>query len=418
MLAKIKIKVKKIPQIIIALVLGGLFLYPLNILATELTFNNLDNVEIWQINQDINQKLSEIQELNRQIDVYQKNIVAKQREISNLHSQVNTIDESIAKINLEIKAAELEIETVNLRIENTQLKIQAKEKEIDQQKEILAEIIRGLHREQQKSGLLQILILNDNFSDFLAEMDRLKNIQNDLLKGVEDLDNIRIALNSDKDSLEGEKIELDALKNILDSRIESLDSQKTVKFALMQATQGQESKFQELLRQAKEEQEQANKDIIYLERVAREKLNRQLELEAIDSDGLMWPVTSRRITAYFYDPTYPFRNLFEHPAIDIATPQGTPIKAAESGYVARARDGGAKGYSYIMIVHAGGLSTVYGHVNKIIVSEDQFVTKGSIIGYSGGMPGTNGAGPISTGPHLHLEVRLNGVPVDPLKYLP
>ncbi|MFA6307632.1 MAG: peptidoglycan DD-metalloendopeptidase family protein [Patescibacteria group bacterium] len=415
---QIKIKTIKILASILSIAIFGFIFFPYNTKAVEYKLDNLNTVETWQINQDINEKRSEIQELKRQIDIYQKNISAKQREIGNLNNQVSTLNDSIAKINLEIESTQLEIEELDLQIENTQLKIDAKEKEISEQKEILAGIIRSLHRQQQQNSLLEIVILNNNFSDFLADLSRLEDMRDNLFDGVEQLYEIKLALDTDKSSIENKINELNTLNNILDSKKDNLDGQKTVKFSLMAATQGQESKYQELLRQAKQEQEDINNDIVYLEKVAREKVNRQLELENISSDGLMWPVASQRITSYFHDADYPYRYIFEHPAIDIATPQGTALRAADSGYVAKAKDGGSTGYSYIMIVHADGLSTVYGHVNKINVSADQFVSKGDIIGYSGGMPGTRGAGPLTTGPHLHLEIRLNGVPVDPLNYLP
>ena len=194
--------------------------------------------------------------------------------------------------------------------------------------------------------------------------------------------------------------------------------QKVAKNNILQITQGQEASFQQLLEQTRDEQRQLNNDLIYLEKVARERLNRQLALEAIESDGLMWPIGSRIVTSYFYDPDYPYRYIFEHNAIDIATAQGTPVRAADSGYVAKVRNGGQTGYSYLMIIHPDSLSTVYGHLNQINVSLDQFISKGQIIGYSGGLPGTRGSGPFSTGPHLHLEVRYNGLPVNPLNYLP
>ena len=71
-----------------------------------------------------------------------------------------------------------------------------------------------------------------------------------------------------------------------------------------------------------------------------------------------------------------------------------------------------------MIIHGDGLATVYGHVSAVYVTPDQYVTQGQAIGRSGGMPGGIGSGPFTTGPHLHFEVRLNGLPVDPEKYLP
>lgn len=172
------------------------------------------------------------------------------------------------------------------------------------------------------------------------------------------------------------------------------------------------------MEQAKKEQGEAAAEIVSLEKLVRAKLT---ELEGGDlefnDNGMAWPVPRNVVTAYFHDPDYPFRYIFEHPGIDIRAGQGTTLKAAASGYVARTKNGGVSGYSYIMLIHGDGLSTVYGHVSKILVSEDDYVVQGQTIGLTGGIPGTPGAGKLTTGPHLHFEVRLNGIPVDPLSYL-
>lgn len=417
MIHKIKITKQKLFSKVLLVVFSTTFLLPNIVWGVEYTFDETNNKEIWQINQDINNKRASITELKRQIEVYQKNINTKQKELNNLANQVETLNTGIAKINLEINSLELEKETTDLKIKNTELKISAKEKEIAIQKENIAETLRNLHREQQKTGILEMLLLNERFSDFIAELDRLEDLQNGLLDNVKELEKIKNSLISDKEALETDKNELVVLGERLEAKKELLDGQKTVKYSLLEKTHGQEAKFQQLLAQAKAEQAQIDADIVYLEKIAREKLNRKLQSGELQSEGLIWPVPSQIVTAYFHDPDYPYRYIFEHPAIDIRAAQGTPIKAAQSGYVAKTRDGGQYGYSYIMLVHSDGLSTVYGHVNIISVTEDQFVSQGQIIGYSGGMPGTKGAGPFTSGPHLHFETRLNGIPVNPLNYL-
>jgi murein DD-endopeptidase MepM/ murein hydrolase activator NlpD len=123
----------------------------------------------------------------------------------------------------------------------------------------------------------------------------------------------------------------------------------------------------------------------------------------------------RGISAFFHDPTYPFRRLFEHPGIDIPTDVGTPIRAAAGGYVAWNKQGRQYG-NYVMLIHPGGIATVYAHLSRFAAKPDTYVERGDIIGYSGGHPGDEGAG-LSTGAHLHFEVRQNGIPVNPMQFL-
>jgi len=102
-----------------------------------------------------------------------------------------------------------------------------------------------------------------------------------------------------------------------------------------------------------------------------------------------------------------------HQGMDIVVPQGSQVFSAADGVVFLARDGGAKGYSYVLIGHRGGYATLYGHLSQISVVNGQDISQGEVIGYSGGTPGTYGAGLMTTGPHLHFEVIKQGVNIDP-----
>ncbi|WP_052210484.1 peptidoglycan DD-metalloendopeptidase family protein [Thermoanaerobacter sp. YS13] len=108
------------------------------------------------------------------------------------------------------------------------------------------------------------------------------------------------------------------------------------------------------------------------------------------------------------DPKNPNSREF-HTGIDFGVPSGTPIKAVADGIVVLAGEYGGYGKA-VVIKHANGLSTIYGHLSEIKVEAGKEVKQGEIIGLSG----NTGR---STGPHLHFEIRENGQPVDPSLYL-
>ena len=411
-------KHKRIFQTLIVLVFFAVASVP-HAQSIELSLDSTYNQEIWELNQQISDKRKSVEALRQQAAVYKKSLAGKQREIASLSYQISTLNQTITKISLEKEALELSIEEINLQIKNSQLKIQATEEQIADQKESVADLVRTLYIADKQNNVLYLLASTNNLGDYLSQLQSLQGIHDDVLLGIDGLSNLKVALIGEQSDLDAQKENIKGLQVDLDSKSLSLEDQKLVKYSLVNDTRGEEQKYQQLLEDLKDEQSRINNDIVSLEQVAREKLNRQLQGQERDlgSGPMAWPVPSRVITSYFHDPDYPYRNIFEHPALDIKSPQGAPIYAAASGYVARAKDAGLS-YSYIMLIHDNGLSTVYGHVSKIVVEEGSFVTQGQIIGNSGGTPRTAGAGNLTTGPQLHFEIRLNGIPVNPLNYLP
>ncbi|HEY2479493.1 MAG TPA: M23 family metallopeptidase [Solirubrobacterales bacterium] len=128
------------------------------------------------------------------------------------------------------------------------------------------------------------------------------------------------------------------------------------------------------------------------------------------SGAMIWPVDGP-IASGFGPRTIEGHYEF-HPGIDIAVPEGTPIRAALSGTVAftesEAESGGYGNYT--CIDHGGGLSTCYAHQSAFAVDPGQSVQQGEVIGYSG-------CTGYCLGPHVHFEVRINGEVTDPFGYL-
>ncbi len=406
---------KKLPKITVILIIG-LFLFNPTIIFGQ-NFDEASNQEVKAINKEIQDKRERIQKMQEQQEIYAKAIKQKQTEKATLSNQLAILENRLAKAALDIESAQTEIDRTNLEIEKVNLEIGAKDQAITRQKEHIGSVIRLMQQQDNKSAL-EILLLNGTLNEFVSQVKYLEDINQEIGQSLDNLRQYKKDLEDKQKDLSEKKRELAKLKLDIENKKANLASEQQSKVYILDQTKSSEREYQRLLKLAKQEQQQAEYDIVNLEKVARAKLSKisGKALEFNDA-GFIWPVEKNTIMAYFHDPDYPFRYIFEHPAIDIRATQGTTLRAAASGYVAIAKDAG-KGYSYIMIIHGNGLATVYGHVSKIYVAQDEYVIQGQTIGLSGGIPGTNGAGRLTTGPHLHFEVRLNGVPVDPLEYLP
>jgi murein DD-endopeptidase MepM/ murein hydrolase activator NlpD len=144
-----------------------------------------------------------------------------------------------------------------------------------------------------------------------------------------------------------------------------------------------------------------------------ERLEEEIaRLQSSDGEApgvLTWPLNGT-VTSFFGYRVHPILGVRKlHTGIDINGSSGAPIVASADGKVILAQTYGGYGRA-VVIDHGGGMSTLYAHQSAIAVAVGQSVIRGQVIGYVG----CSGS---CTGPHLHYEVRLDGVPVDPLQYL-
>lgn len=129
-------------------------------------------------------------------------------------------------------------------------------------------------------------------------------------------------------------------------------------------------------------------------------------------EELTWPLTGpMKITSPYGERMHPIigEEVF-HRGIDLRAHYGSPILAPADGVVAYTGRKTAYG-NMIVVVHGGGIATVYAHLWKFSVQPYERVKKGQLLGYTGDTG-------FSTGPHLHFEVRQNGEPTNPLEWLP
>lgn len=373
--------------------------------------------EIEDLNKKIAEQQKKIKELETTMANYQKSIDDNRSKAVSLKNQISILDSRLTQLQNDIALTKSKIEQTQLQISALTLSIQEKQTVIDKQKTIITGIIQQVHAGDQKN-YLEVLLTYKNFAEFYDELKNLESVNIDLGRSIKNLRLAKEDLLAKKNEADQTKKKYEALQADLTQKQQSLSEQSGNKQNLLVQTKNSEAKYQTLLTSLKKQYQSVENEVRSYEAQIKKKLEAQDKIPLSGNVAFAWPVPSHYVTAQFHDPTYVFRNVFEHSAVDIRAAHGTAVRAAASGYVAKARTCTTSScYAYVLIVHTGNLSSVYGHLSQISVKDDQFVNQGDIIGYSGATPGTVGAGPFTTGAHLHFEIRLNGIPVNPEKYL-
>lgn len=404
-----------------------------------------------QIQNRLKDSYQDYRSLNGAISDGQQRVNDLRGTLGTLRDQLTQFQTAIDESTRKIAAVSDQIGVAESDIAQLETELSERVAAFEQQKSLVADYMRVTYMNEQRFGEVTdhgtsfdplTLLLSDQ--DVNTILDRMKSL--DILQhtGLTMLDKLAVsqAVVADmKTDLESKRGRLTALRDSLLGEQQTLTDQKMTQARLIQATRGEQSVYESLVAESLKQEDETLLQIAALQQnfsLIRDRIGKlggsvsardiQMLLDSQTkamydyqqlSDGatFAWPVApSRGISAYFRDGAYKARFGLEHRAIDIPTLQGSPVRAPKDGYVYRTKDNGM-GYSYIILSHKDDLMTVYGHVSSILVKEGQFVPAGTVIALSGGLPGTSGAGYLTTGPHLHFEVLKGGSHVDPLNYL-
>ncbi len=364
--------------------------------------------EIDSLQATINAKEARVNELSKKIDAYREKIVKQQAQSVTLNGEVSILENRIAKTELDIEQADEEIDLVNAQIALLTRSLFDLENTLEQDREALIALLRKIQVDDGDM-VLKLFFGTDSFAELFGELQRLEQIQADVKASLERTEKQKDQLIAARELQSKKREQMDTLKATFEEYQERFIREQKSKEQLLSISRNNESEFQSLLRELRQEESSIEQEISELQLKVQSKIK---ESDAVgDSSIMTWPVKSqsRRTSAKFRDPEYPYRHLFQHSGVDMPAKQGTAVLAAAPGYVAWSRVGRQYG-NYVMIIHTNGLATLYAHLSRSFVSADQFVQRGEEIG----AVGSTG---LSTGPHLNFEVRKNGIPTDPIPFL-
>lgn len=351
-----------------------------------------------ELKQQQQQTASELKKLKADRDKQQEYKNALDNQMANLQGQIDNLNEQIIGLDAEIAQKESEIAD--------------KQANIDYDFDLLKQRLRALYLAGEATTL-QIILSSENVTDFIQKTEFMQAITDHDTKLINGLKEDMAAIKVEKEQIEESrkqaaeaKKELDAKSNELSELVEE---SKKVLAELNANVVEVNSKNNELAREKQKADaavDQWYKDY-YAKLAAEGNSGNQASGGYASTGNFTWPCPGyTKLTSYWGDG----RN---HKGIDIAGSgiYGKAIVAADSGKVIQAvHSGWGGGYGLcVYLDHGNGYSTRYGHMSKVLVNTGDVVQKGQVIGYVGSTGD-------SSGPHLHFEIRVNGVAKNPMNW--
>lgn len=339
---------------------------------------------------------------------------------SDTESYVRSLDAQLDGLNTEISRLEGDISSKETSIRETAVCLEEAQGKQEQQYDSMKLRIKYMY-EKGDSSFLDLLLQSKSMSELLNRAEYISKISEYDRKMLDEYVAVKEGIARDKEQLEQEKQDLVSLQESTKAKqasVQKLSDEKTAELERVNSQIGEKTAEAEAYeRDIKAQEDQIKKieaELKRQEEEARKKAEaagKTYNTVSLGNIKFIWPCpASSRITSGFGERESPTAGASSnHKGIDIGASTGSNIVAAAGGTVTIATYSYSAG-NYVMINHGGGVSTVYMHCSKLLVSVGDTVKQGDVIA----KVGSTG---YSTGPHLHFGIRQNGSYVNPLQYV-
>ncbi len=353
-------------------------------------------------------------------------------KINSTQSQINDNTKKKEAIDSEISKVQAQIDTLNSKISDSNNKIAAKQTELtaaeEESKEQYDNYLNRAKMMVERGSVtyLEVLLNSKSFSDLLARYSVVKQIVRYDSQKLDELKAIEQKIAAIKTELENEKANLVSLKADETAQMNTLSAKRAESQKIIAGLEADKSSYEQALDNAEKAEANARAEIKRLAEEAEKKAAAAAAAKSQSggstksstatysgtySGGMIWP-SSGSVTSPYSTRVHPVTGkVRKHAGIDIGSPYGSNIVAAAAGTVIVAGYNSGGYGNYVVISHGSGISTLYAHASSLCVSAGQTVSQGQVIA----KVGSTG---LSTGPHLHFEVHVNGATVNPTQYLP